>query len=286
MVVMSIRWWPAAVALAIAAMACSDSTETETEAPLTLSDVPTTLERARASMNELDSYRQELSLSPEGEPITFLVDYAKPGNYYERLLEAPDVESTVELVLADGSIYVRQCSDYPDGCEDWEFSDATSGVPSLGGLTGVVPETLGLTAVGMIEDPTGAGTETVDGRELIRIRGSVNLPRAIYENQRPVFESATEFGETCETQIGTGATPTTVCREQTFEEAYEESYGNVDFDASPPSRVDVLVDGETLRIHQVVIGVPGNDEDTYLEVEYSDFNDVSIEVPSDAIASD
>jgi hypothetical protein len=270
--------------LAIVSIGCSSEEENEEQAPS--GDASAILRNAQDAMRGLDSYRQELSLSPERKIITFVADYVAPASWYERLAEGPGIDSVVELVQADGSIYVRHCADYPDECGQWESSDWIAAAPSLGGLTGTVPETLGLTSLGMVTDPEVLGSESANGRQLLRVRGSLNLARAIYDNQSLAFHGAEVSGETCETHIQTGATPTSVCRKLpklTFEEAYEEEHGEVDFDQAPPSRIDILLDPEDFRVYRILISVPQAEDDPYLEVDYSDFNDVTVEVPEDAV---
>lgn len=277
--------WPLPLLLLVAA--CSDSSEDSQGATSVGStDVQQLLEDARNSMKELDSYRQEMSLSPDGPPTVIIVDFVEPNAYYERFEEGLSEDSLVELIQADGSIYVRECSDHSDDCNDWESSEASAEVPSLGGLTTIAPETLGLTALEMMTEPEIVGSETLDGQDFVRIQGSLNLARAIYDNQLGAFQGADEYGEICETRVGTGATPTTVCREQTFEEAYEEDHGDVDFDQAPASRMQVLLNSQTLRVHSIRISVPLGDDDPYFESTYSNFNEVTIEVPKNAIPTD
>ena len=237
-------------------------------------------------MNALDSYSQELSLSPDGPPIVIIVDFVEPNTYYERFVEGLSEDAVVELIQADGSIYVRECSDHPDDCDDWESSEASANVPSLGGLTTVAPETLGLAALDMMTEPELMGSEVVDGRDLVRVHGSLNLARSIYENQLLAFHGDAGYGESCETHVGIGATPTTVCRERTFEEAYKEDYGEVDFDQAPDSLMQVLLDPQTKRVHSIRISVPLADDDPYFETIYSNFNDVTIGAPHGAVPAE
>lgn len=273
--------------VSLSAVACGDSSqESEADLPVGSADAQQLLEDARDSMNALSSYRQELSLSPDGPPITISVDFVQPDAYYERFAQGSSEGGVVELIQADGLIYVRQCADYPRVCEDWESSEASAEVPSLGGLTTVAPETFGLTALDMMTEPEILESESVDGQGLLRVRGSLNLARAIYENQRLAFQGDAGYGESCETHIEMGATPATVCRERTFEEAYEEDYGEVDFDQAPSSRIEVLLNRGDRYVHSIKVSVPLADDDPYFESTYSNFNGVTIEVPDDAVLAD
>jgi hypothetical protein len=249
-----------------------------------------------ATMAELESYRQEFTFRPEGEPIVFLVDYLAPSDYYERLLETPDFAGAVELILVGDKLYTRSCDAYPDDCEGWEQHERQhQAPPSAGGLTTSFPETLGLVAVELAEGARVIANEETEGTDLIRIRGSLNLSRTVYENQKRVLEHGGTL-EDCDVEgsseyrdgMTIEATPARTCRPISIEEALAEQFESTDFDAVPLSTIDVWVSLDDLRLDQIVIGTPGkavadeeaiSEEDTFFETSFSHFDEVSVTAP-------
>jgi hypothetical protein len=134
--------------------------------------------------------------------------------------------------------------------------------PSLGGLTVSVPETLAFTA---IELGTGWAMATL-GSGLQHFVGGVNLGLAVEENMRRAAFAA-GFSE------------------EEVEAAIEEQ--RVDTESTPenaaPSLIDVLVDPDDNRLIRVSFRIPTDSPpgDVNFDVVFSDFNEVTVEVPTE-----
>lgn len=277
------------------AFACSSGDVDQERTSLSDIDPEDAITRSLAAMDDLTAYQMEFTFRPEGEPITFLVHYADPGDYYERLVEAPAGETeTFEIILLGDKTYLRHCDPHPDGCDEWEESDSSEDravIPAAGGFTTVGPETLGLVAIEMTDKPRAIG----DDNGLAHLRGTVNLSRAIYENQRRLLEQAKDLGD-CEqfplgssSYYGTGTpiivTPGPVtCRSITVEEALQKRWEGYDLDAGPPSEIDIWLSPKDFLVHGVAIKVSGDESresfHPYFETSYSRFNEVTIEPPN------
>jgi hypothetical protein len=301
-------WLLGGFAICAIVAACSDDEAAEPQIgspeAVQSSDADGLLRDSLAAMEELNSYRQEFTFRPEGQPIVFLVDYADPGDYYERILEAPaavrgpDFTGTVELILAGDKSYTRVCDEYPDNCDEWDGRERENqAAPSAGGLTTTVPETLGLVAIELVEGPRLIQPEEEDGASLNRIRGSLNLAQSIYENQKRVLEQSGPL-EDCDVGVSSSeyrdgititATPAPeTCRPITVEEALAEQWESTDFEGVPLSTVDIWISSSDSRLHRIVIGTPGkavadesaiSDEDTFFESSFSHYNEVTVTAP-------
>jgi hypothetical protein len=246
------------------------------------------IQRALVAMEELTSYRQEFTFRPSGEPVTLLADYADPGDYHERLLETGDITETFEVILVGESTYAKYCDDYPDDCEEWEESAGRPVIPGAGGFTTVGPETLGLVALEQVVSPRAIKADQIEGEAVLHLRGSLNIARTVYENQRRALRPGERFSETCRSSGSTGGTPSqTVCEDLTIEEYYEREAGGTDFEDVPPTTIDIWISTQDSLVRRVVIAkgvlLAGTEEipptDRYFEVTYSRFNEVSVEAP-------
>lgn len=242
--------------LLLAVLACSSPRQADVSSP-TPDNVSPLIPRGLAAMDALDSYRMEITFSPEGEPITTIVDFARPGDYHYTFVLDDDADEVLELIEVGDLAYSRSCDSHPDDCEEWEQGQRPP-LSSLGGLTTFVPETLGFVALELATGPTSMDSEVVSGEELFHLRASVNLPSAICENKRRAFAAAGIEG---------------------IESELEEECSDTSLERVPSSRVDVWLFSDDLRIHRVRIGVPGFAPDPYLETTYSRFNEVSVEPP-------
>ncbi len=205
-------------------------------------------------MARLNSYHMKLTLSPEGTDVTIPIDYER-GKYDEKITD-PSGDST-ELNTA-GGLFTRNCSN-ANHCDQWvlrprnvpSLSTITSATPNrytaptLGGLTTVFPETLAFAAVDI-----AMGWQTKEGSPAT-LDGQVNLERAIAENRSRV-------GIPTDTPGYTNGPSTT---------------------ALPLSTIEVQLDGSGPYYQTVKIYVPGDPNNPYLVVDYSRFNDVSVDAP-------
>jgi hypothetical protein len=273
-------------------LACSSSERGEISSNIGTFDAEDAFERSSQVMEGLDSYSLEFTFQPEGEPLTYLVNFAAPADYYERFPAEPDSNEAWELVLHQGYSYGRQCERFPSDCAEWEQSDERLPVPGGLGFTTVAPETLALTALAYAEDPEVIGTEKIDGKELVHIRGTLGLGKVILENKRRVYGDMEDFQESCQsTGNSADGTLEQVCRDVSFEEYAQEEYGDVDFGLEPRSPLHVWVSPDDQTVHRLVIEVPGADGDepdpklTYYASRFSRFNEVTVDPPEDFIAA-
>lgn len=239
--------------------ACSASEQNDVVLPKP-SDIPGLIASSLETMDDLDSYSMEITFSPEGEPFTTVADFAEPGDYRYIVRLSDDPNEVGELIEVGDLSYSRLCHNHPDDCEEWEQSERFP-VPSLGGLTTFVPETLGFVTLELATDPTFIANEQFEGQTLFHLKASVNLSRAICDNQlRALLAAETQA---VEAELA----------------SHEEECGQLNFEAVPPSAVDVWLFPTDFRIHHLRIGVPGDEMDPYLEIDYSRFNEISIEPP-------
>ncbi len=275
-----------------AAVGCG-SDDDEVPASADNTNATSLVESAAQAMADLRSYRMEFSFRPEGEPVTFLVDYSDPGDYYERLVGAPETEESFELVLLGDDAHGRQCRHYPSDCEQWQQLDERPPVPGAGGFTTVAPETLGLTALDLTGNAEIVETVQINDTRLILVRGSVRLGATILENKRRVYGQIDDYWKSCEStdivvdgKTSQSSEPT--CRSLSFEEYVEEEYGDVSFDSEPLAPIHVWLSPDDSLVHRIAIGLPGtsrSDEpesaSMYFDVTFSLFNEVMVGSPED-----
>ena len=126
-----------------------------------------------------------------------------------------------------------------------------------------------------------------NGANVMHVRGSLSLGKAILEKQRSVYGGTQDYWESCESvEVAGGPSPEETCRTLTFEEYAEEEYGDRDFDLEPRSLVHLWLSPDDFTLNRLVISQPGTSSDlqaagdTYFEVSYSLFNEVEIEPPT------
>jgi len=281
-----------AVAILLVVVGCGSGKE-EVPASTDSADATTLVRRSAQTMADLRSYRMEFSFRDEGEPVSFVVDYSDPGDYYERLVSAPETDESFELVLRGDSAYGRECAHFPNDCGEWQKSDERPPIPGAGGFTTVAPETLGLTALDHIDGAEVVEPGVVNGLELVHVRGSMRLGATILENKRRVYGHIKDYWKSCESidvfEDGNATQPSQpTCRALSFEEYVEEEYGDVDFDSEPRAPIHIWLSPDDLLAHRIVIGLPGTDQskepdatDIYFEVTFSAFNEVTVISPQD-----
>ncbi len=205
------------------------------------------------AMDALTSYRMDITFSPEGDPFATIVDYADPGDYYYLLLFEGE---SLEAIVVGDSAYNRNCSDYPDDCEPWSLPEERPPISSLGGLTTVIPETLPFVILELAVDPAFAGREDIDGQPVDHLTASVKLGRSILENKsRELRKVDIEDPE------------------------IEDALGNPLVAFEPDARVDLWVSPNDAVIHRILISVPGDPDDPYLDITFSRFNEVVVDAP-------
>jgi hypothetical protein len=234
--------------------ACSGSSE-EPGATIDVSEPTAAVRQASEAMSNLSSYHMELTLSPEGTDIRIPIDYER-GKYLEKITDPNSGEST-ELITA-GGLFTRTCQT-SDHCEEWVLQPSNGPgpglipmttpsrywAPTLGGATTFFPETLAFSAVDL-----ATGWRIKDGSSGL-IVGQVDLVAAINENW-------SRIGIPTDT-VTPSSSPTEI----------------------PLSTVELQLSGEGPHFQTVTVYVPGDPNDRYLVVDFSRFNDVSVEAPSD-----
>jgi hypothetical protein len=247
--------WAVATAAIIATVSGCSSSSSGPAITLDVSNPDAAVQRATDAMSHLNSYHMDMTFSPEGTDITVPAEFDR-GNYYERISDPEKGEST-ELILA-GGFFTRQCSGQ-DHCEQWVRTDfdvpsatilptrSRYAAPTLGGLTTVFPETLALTAVDL-----ASGWQVKEGSADTLV-GQVDLSRTIDENRS-------------RNGIPTDPGPDVM------------SSSPVEV---PPSTIELHLSTEGPYFQSVRIGIPGDPADPYFVVEFSRYNDVSVQAPSE-----
>ena len=249
-------------------------------------DAGTLVEQALATMTELNSYRLEMGFGPEEAP-PILIEFAAPDSYrfqwgvFQTTNGSESPEGVFETILVGGKAYTRQCEGPDKDCEDWQ-----EGPRPAVAIAGPSPSFLPywpLVAIEMAGDLETLGTEKVDGQSLLRLRGSVNHLRAIFESERRVFTAAgiTSFSEEC---FG-GTDGDENCRELGFEETLENQEPALSFYDQNPATIDVWLSPQDFLVHRIVLDIPPDDdveppdEETSVLINYSQFDQVVIEPP-------
>jgi len=236
---------------------------------------------ALSAMEGLRSYRLEmLFTSAEGQPV--VIEFAVPDSYHFLIhaVQADEIEEpegVYEVIMVGDKAYTRQCGDIEKACDPWRQGPRPP-VPIAGPSPSFAPG-WPLVALEMAQGLQVVGAEDVDGVEATYLRGTVNHIRAVRENERRVFTAAgiTTFGKECEQSAGREE----VCRDLTFEENLAQQEPELSFYDENPSTIDAWVreDGLVLRI---AVDIPPHDTSdgvTGVAVEYSRFNEVTIEAP-------
>lgn len=201
--------------------------------------------------------------------------------------------SLFEGLYVGDAAYGRQCDGDGDDCSDWE-REARPELPVFGPSSTYLPQ-WPIVALEMIENAEAVETSRIDGVETVRIRGTVSMIRAVLENQRRVLTAAgiTSFGTRCGSQDiqmntegsfgSTSSGPTPTCRDLSFEEMLANNEDSIAFQDENPATVDVWISPEDGRLHRLTIAATVEDSGEPSKVEftidYSDFNDISIEAP-------
>lgn len=268
---------------AVVALADAESYRTTFAFPLPAEDV------RKAAMWEVyyqkpDSYRA-LLFGEDGPSTEVCESYTLPGGSGRscRDVVTEITERTVaESVLVGDGAFGRRCDGVDQGCGSWEQK------PRMGAAEfGLSPMlTAGWPAVVLEMIAVDAGTQLVDGDQLVRVSGSVNLLRAIFENQRRLSEAAgiTSLGSSCTVTFSPtpgGGSGEEECHEITFEEMLEGE-DDVAFEDENPSEVVVWVSVADLLPRRMEITQaprPGDANEGALVIEFGDYGEVTIEAP-------
>ena len=268
---------------AVLALADAESYRTTFAFPLPAEDV------REAAMWEVhyqkpDSYRM-LLFGEDGPTTEVCESYTQPGGsgrFCQDVVTEVTERTVAESVLVGDGAFGRRCDGVDQGCEAWRESPRT-GPPEFG----LSPTfTAGWPAVVLEMIAVDAGTQLVDGNQLVRVSGSVNLLRAIFENQRRLSEAAgiTSFGTSCTVTFSPtpgGGPGEEVCHEITFEELLEGE-DDVAFEDENPSEVVIWFSaGDLLPRRMEITQAPRPDDPSAgaLVIEFGDYNEVTIEAP-------
>ncbi len=252
-------------------------------------------------MNALDSYHVRFSVTMQRDDVredgVWEFDFVPPDTYRfvfyaeegteRNVCETPDRDETctpvrttvTERIRFEGLyvgefVYGRQCGG--DDCGDWEREPRPE-TPVFGPTSTYLPQ-WPIVALEMLENASAIEASRIAGVETVRVRGSVNMIRAVLENQRRVLETLgiTTFGTKCEM----------FDIPMNTEGSFEETFANEDsvaFQDLNPATVDVWISPEDGRLHRLTITGPVEDagEPSTIEftIDYSEFNDVLLEAP-------
>lgn len=214
-----------------------------------IADPATAVAQAAGGTIQATSYHLDVTFSPIGHPIVYGVDFDR-GNYFERI---PDTTTGnySEYVFHGDRTYRRDCT-ASGACASWRSEVGRLLIPNLAGSVTSVPETLAPFLALMATDIT-----LVDPAAM-KFSGTVDLTAATEENLRQALTAA-------------GNTPEEV------ETAIRELSAN-----RPPtgsSAIDVTLTADGHYMSNVVVYVPDQKPDPYLELTYSSYNAVTVEPP-------
>jgi hypothetical protein len=231
---------------------------------------------ALSTMGDLRSYRLEMLFAGAKEQ-PLVIEFAEPDSYHFLIhaVQADEIEESegvYEAIMVGDKAYTRQCRDIEKACDPWRQGPRPP-VPIAAPSPSFAPG-WPLVALEMAHNLQTIGSEEIDGVPATHLRGAANQLRAALENERRILTAAgiTTFGEECEGRPGGREE----CRELTFEEALVRQEPDLSFYDENPSTIDAWVreDGLVLRI---ALAIPPHD--TGVTVEYSRFNEVTIEPP-------
>ena len=195
--------------------------------------------------------------------------------------------SVFETIIVGDNAYDRRCEEAKDvdiECEPWkERPRPPITAASPGGLD--FPQ-WPLVAIELAEDFELVGEDDVNGADLFHVRGSINLERAVMENERRVLAAAgiTSFDEECILEAIGQRDPgrERVCIDLTFQEALQQREPQLSFYDETPYSIDLWLSPDDLLLHRVELSVPSDDPEAWegvILVEYSQFNRIEIEAP-------
>ena len=283
-------------------------------------DAEALLAQSSIEMNALDSYHVRFSVPAHPEDVReehrWEFDFVQPDDFRYLLYHAEGVQKEVcethgqgrtctfiltsitersryEVLYVSEFSYWRQCDGKGDNCDDWE-REARPELPMIGPSPTSWPQ-WPIVALEMIDQPEPVEIERMSGVETVRIRGTLNMIRAVFENQRRVLEALgiTAFGTECgvyDVQMNTEGSfpstqpgPTATCRDVSFEETLAEHDDSIAFQDENPATIDVWISPEDGRLHRLTIAGPVEDsgEPSIIEftIDYSEFNSVSLTAP-------
>ena len=196
----------------------------------------------------------------------------------------PEVEDlgVLEIVLANGAGYSRQCNDVGQGCQDWTTpSPAETPGPLIFGAGLEYGPHWPLLLVESLSSVTYEGVDVLNGTELHRFRGLGNA-------QRAALMAVAEALEGTGTPYGTICASDQECTEVGFEETLQEDEV---FSQENVTNVDVWLSPSDLSVRRIVVlAAPPAPSDIlispqfpfdvpYIVIEFSDFGNVRVELP-------
>lgn len=281
-------------------------------------DVEALVAKSSLEMNALDSYHVRFGVTMRSDdareegvwefdfvpPDTYrFVFYAEEGDERnvcetpERGVTCTPVLTTVtersrfEVLYVGEFMYRRQCDGEGDDCGDWEQEPRPES-PVFGPTSTYLPQ-WPIVALEMISDAEATELTRTAGVETVLVRGSVNMIRAVLENQRRVLEALgiTSLSTECVTLVEfmdeeavpetPQPTPTPTCRDLTFEETLAKE-DSVAFQDENPATVDFWISPDDGYMRRLVIVIPpeeAGDLETTVTIDYTDFNEATVEAP-------
>jgi hypothetical protein len=242
------------------------------------------------AMGGLDSYEVSMDFGEEASLLKpTVVRFQSPDRYHVRVSER-EADAHSEFIRIGDEGWKAVCDN--DGqCDEWEETE--------------LPEApvFGPSPFFMLDWPLVA-LELAKGiaRDNAVLRARVNPMRAVFENQRRVFEElglrsyGTEcssavtpieitpvpLGEDAPTPVDSGEVSET-CRDLTYQDLLENEADDLAFFDEHPATIEATISADDSLVRRVVITIPsrGDDEEgeTQIAFEYSRYNDITIEAP-------
>ena len=286
-------WLPLAILLSVAwlfvvsvlASRGGDGARSTTPPPV---DAATLLRQSQAAMLELDSFQFQVSARWAWGPLGYSVAWHRPDNFHVlfRLLEDQydqdgrtiRDDGFLETIAVGDAVYSRRCPAGGGGCEPWK-EDLRDDI-YVPGLVSELEPMWGIELLGLMSDPEIVGQEDVEGVACTRVRGKVNILRAMIQSWRRAEENwgPMNWGEEC---TGAPSEPGSETQEQCHHTTLDEYIAMLEDplrqqDLSPPS-VEVWIGQEDGLLRRLQF--PQGEEPAEGSFTFSQFDEVTVEPP-------
>jgi hypothetical protein len=279
------------------------------------------LQRAQEAMDDLSSYHAAMTVSGDGivgsgeviehewaapgsvRSVTAIVTVAGSGDCGPVAAGDPlpvnctdirgeTLEGYRENIIVPDRWYFRLCREKGSHCREWEAGEA--GPLALMGVSNdQVAWTI--TALTMIQGAEIIGEENVDGLPAIHVRGQLSTAQAKINTWRQAALDAgiETVGEGCveeeATPLAEGETPTAgptpECRPISLEDFLAIAQADLDRQEGRPATADVWIGRDDNLVRRFSASIPPDESGEGgrdVIVEFSHFDDVTIEAPADA----
>jgi hypothetical protein len=285
-------------------------------------DPQTLLQQAQEAMDDLSSYHAAMTVTGDniaGSGDVIEHEWAAPDSFRslspmiglegtgacepQRAGEArrsgctdvrgETLEGYSENILAAHRSYFRLCREKDTDCDQWEAGDAGP-LDLMGVSNDHVAWTI--TALTMIQGAEIIDEESVDGLPAIHVRGQLSTTQAKINTWRQAALDAgiETVGEECAAEEATPLTegeplPTVIstpeCQPMSLEDFLASAQDDLDRQEGRPATADVWIGRDDSLVRRFSASIPPDESGEGgkdVLVEFSHFDDVTIEAPADA----